>query len=208
LPSCDRAGEVKITHQQLDKETHMSHHRAWFQRGLITASAAVLAACAGGPEPMSHAAMSARDTATASLAPTQGNTARGSVTFHADGDGVFVHARVSGLKPNAEHGFHVHEKGDCNSPDGNSAGGHFNPAAAPHGPQDGPHHAGDMPSLKADANGMADAKFKVVGLAVGSGAADVVGRAVIVHANPDDYRTQPTGNAGARLACGVVVRQR
>lgn len=65
-----------------------------------------------------------------------------------------------------------------------------------------------MPSLKADANGMADARFKVVGLAVGSGAADVVGRAVIVHANPDDYRTQPTGNAGARLACGVVARQR
>ena len=186
----------------------MFYHRAWLDGGLIAASVAMLAGCAGDSTEPRAVAMSVRDAAMATLAPTQGNAVRGTVTFQPDGDAISVHARVSGLRPNAEHGFHVHEKGDCGSPDGNSAGGHFNPASAPHGPQEGPHHAGDMPSLKSDANGNAEARFKVTGLTVGSGAADVVGRAVIVHANPDDYRTQPTGNAGARLACGVVVRQR
>lgn len=145
--------------------------------------------------------------AMASLGPTQGNAVRGLVVFHQMADGqVMVHARVSGLKPNGEHGFHVHEKGDCASTDGSSAGGHFNPDGQPHGPQGAAHHAGDMPSLKADANGMADQKFTLsAGPTVAAGAASVVGRSVIVHANPDDYATQPTGNAGGRLACGVIA---
>lgn len=180
--------------------------RAGLQSALVAAAASVLAGCAGGPGHHHHAAMHARESAAAALSPTQGNAVKGTVMFHADGDGVLVHARIAGLKPNGEHGFHVHEKGDCSSPDGNSAGGHFNPAGTPHGPPDGQRHAGDLPSLKADSNGVADMKFKVAGLTVGSGPADVLGRAVIVHANPDDYRTQPTGNSGARLACGVVAR--
>jgi Cu-Zn family superoxide dismutase len=145
--------------------------------------------------------------ATATLQPTAGNTAAGTVTFMMQGGQVAVQARVTGLKPNAEHGFHVHEKGDCSSPDGNSAGGHFNPDGKPHGPQDAPHHAGDMPSLKADGSGTAEARFMLSGVSVGSGAGDVVGKGLIVHAQPDDYKTQPTGNAGARLACGVVKGQ-
>ncbi|WP_374674074.1 superoxide dismutase family protein [Ideonella sp.] len=151
--------------------------------------------------------MGAGRMAMASLGPTQGNTVRGLVVFHQMADGqVMVHARVSGLKPNGEHGFHIHEKGDCASTDGTSAGGHFNPDGKPHGPQTAAHHAGDMPSLKADANGMADQKFTLSGgPSVAAGAASVVGRSVIVHANPDDYATQPTGNAGGRLACGVIA---
>jgi Cu-Zn family superoxide dismutase len=145
--------------------------------------------------------------ATATLKPTAGNTAAGTVTFTMQGGQVAVQARVTGLKPNAEHGFHLHEKGDCSGPDGNSAGGHFNPDGKPHGPQDAPHHAGDMPALKADGSGVAEARFTLTGLSVGSGAADVVGKGLIVHAQPDDYKTQPTGNAGARLACGVVTAQ-
>jgi Cu-Zn family superoxide dismutase len=147
-----------------------------------------------------------KPTAVANLEPTTGNSARGTVTFTQDGDEVRVRASVSGLKPGAEHGFHVHEKGDCSSGDGMSAGGHFNPAGKPHGPQRGEHHAGDMPSLVADAYGNASASFELKGVSIGSGAADLVGRGLIVHRDPDDYTTQPTGNAGPRIACAVIQK--
>jgi Cu-Zn family superoxide dismutase len=144
------------------------------------------------------------ESAVADLAPTTGNTVRGTVTFTQDGSSVRVSANVSGLKPGAEHGFHVHEKGDCSSGDGMSAGGHFNPAGKAHGPQSADHHVGDMPNLKADASGNASATFTLPGVSVGSGASDVVGKGLIVHRDPDDYKTQPTGNAGPRLACAVI----
>ena len=143
--------------------------------------------------------------AVASLTPTQGNQVRGLVMFHERDGHLMVHARISGLKPNAEHGFHVHETGSCASTDGTSAGGHFNPDGKPHGPQAAAHHAGDLPALKADANGMADARFALTGPTVADSPASVVGRSVVVHAQPDDYSTQPTGNSGARLACGVIA---
>ncbi|MBE0550599.1 MAG: superoxide dismutase family protein [Rubrivivax sp.] len=143
--------------------------------------------------------------AVASLTPTQGNNVRGLVMFHEMDGHLMVHARISGLKPNGEHGFHVHETGSCASADGTSAGGHFNPDGKPHGPQTAAHHAGDLPALKADANGMADQKFMLMGPTLVAGPASVVGRAVVVHALPDDYTTQPTGNSGARIACGVIA---
>lgn len=143
--------------------------------------------------------------AVATLTPTQGSNAQGLVMFHQMGGQLMVHARISGLKPNAELGFHVHEVGSCASADGASAGGHFNPDGKPHGPQNAAHHAGDMPSLKTDAQGVADMKFMLAGPTVSAGPASVVGRAVIVHAQPDDFVTQPTGNAGARLGCGVIA---
>ena len=172
-------------------------------RKLVIASfaAALAAGCATMRDMMPA---SSQPTASASLAPTTGNTARGTVTFTPDGDEVRVRANVSGLKPNAEHGFHVHEKGDCSSGDGMSAGGHYNPAGKPHGPQSSEHHAGDMPSLRADANGNASASFELKGVSVGGGSADLVGKGLIVHRDPDDYRTQPTGNAGPRIACAVI----
>ena len=143
--------------------------------------------------------------AVASLEPTTGNAVRGSVTFTQDGDEVRVHATVSGLPPNSEHGFHIHDKGDCSSGDGMSAGGHFNPGGKPHGPPSGEHHAGDMPSLVADAYGTANASFELKGVKVGGGGPnDVVGHGLIVHKDPDDFKTQPTGNSGARLACAVI----
>ena len=163
-------------------------------------AAASLAGCAG----MMH---SGGPMAMAKLDPTRGNAVSGVVMFHQQGEQMLVHARVEGLKPGQEHGFHIHEKGDCSSADGMSTGGHFNPGAKPHGPQDGEHHAGDLPALKADAQGRVDAKFRVSGVTIGGGAADIVGRGLIVHALPDDYRTQPTGNSGARMACAVIVRQ-
>jgi len=142
--------------------------------------------------------------ATAGLEPTKGNTTRGTVKFTQSGDKVRVTGEISGLKPGAEHGFHVHEKGDCSSGDGMSAGGHFNPAGKTHGAQGAEHHAGDLPNLRADASGNARADFEIGGIAVGSGSADIVGKGLIVHRDPDDYKSQPAGNAGPRLACAVI----
>lgn len=143
--------------------------------------------------------------ALATLTPTANSNVRGIVMFHEMDGHLMVHAKLSGLTPGAEHGFHVHENGSCASPDGMSAGGHFNPDGKPHGPQAAAHHAGDMPALKADAQGMVDQKFMLMGPTVAPGAASLVGRAVIVHAQPDDYTTQPTGNAGGRIGCGVIA---
>lgn len=145
--------------------------------------------------------------AAAKLQPTQGNNVTGDVTFTQRGSRVVVAGEVRGLPPNRELGFHVHDKGDCSAPDAMSAGGHFNPQNVPHGnPATPPHHAGDMPNLKADANGVAMVAWEDDVLTVTDGSASVVGRAVIVHRDPDDYKTQPTGNSGPRLACGVIVK--
>ena len=122
-------------------------------------------------------------------------------------DKVEVAASISGLQPNQEHGFHIHEKGDCSSGDGMSAGGHFNPLGKPHAhPSTSDRHAGDMQALKADDYGNASysATFDVI--TVTEGPTGIIGRGVIVHAQADDYKTQPTGNAGARLACGVIQK--
>jgi len=159
---------------------------------------ALLAGCA--------AMAPAGPSAVADLAATTGNTAKGTVTFTQKGDKVVVVARVSGLAPGS-HGFHIHEKGDCSAGDGMSAGGHFNPLGKPHAhPTTSDRHAGDMPMLVADAAGNAELTAELDVITVGSGAADVVGRGVIVHKDPDDFKTQPTGNSGARVACGVIRR--
>ncbi len=163
----------------------------------ILALASGLAGCASGP---------AAD-AVARLEPTRGNAAAGEVRFRRLGDAVIVDGRISGLKPGQEHGFHIHEKGDCSSGDGMSAGGHFNPTAKPHGPLSGAHHVGDLPALKAGTDGVASFSVRVDGMSIGGGGVtDIVGRALIVHAQPDDYSTQPTGNSGARIACAVIQR--
>ena len=145
--------------------------------------------------------------AVAQLEPTRGNAAAGSISFETQGSVVRVSGRVTGLKPGQEHGFHIHEKGDCSSGDGMSAGGHFNPLGKPHGAPGAERHAGDLPSLKADASGVATIDLRIDGITIGSGATDIVGRGLIVHVQPDDYKTQPTGNAGARLACAVIQRR-
>ena len=148
----------------------------------------------------------AAQTATATIAATAGNTAKGTVTFTQKGDKVTVTAQLSGLAPGG-HGFHVHEKGDCSAPDAASAGGHFNPTGKPHGaPDAAEHHAGDMPMLQADASGNAKLTADIAGLTIGSGAGDIIGRSVVVHKDVDDYKTQPAGNSGARVGCGVIQK--
>ena len=166
----------------------------------VFVSAAVVASLAG------CAGYSSGPSATAKLEPTRGNTAAGTLTFVQWGEVVKVSGSISGLKPGAEHGFHVHEKGDCSSGDGLSAGGHFNPGGKPHGHHGmGEHHTGDLPSVKADASGVAAIHFESRTIRVGGSANDIVGKGLIVHRDPDDFKPQPTGNAGPRLACAVIT---
>lgn len=143
--------------------------------------------------------------AVASLEPTKGNNTSGTVTFTQIRDKVRVEARISGLKPNADHGFHIHEKGDCSSGDGMSTGGHFNPLGKAHGQHESmDRHAGDLPALRADAAGNASLNATLDVISVAAGSTSVIGRGLIVHRDPDDFKTQPTGNAGPRIACAVI----
>lgn len=151
------------------------------------------------------ACASLRPSATATLAPISGSTASGTVTFiERPGGAVEVAVRLTGVPPGI-HGFHVHDKGDCGD-NGNAAGGHFNPTGAQHGaPSSASHHAGDFGNVEADASGSVRESRTLHGITIASGSTSVVGHAVILHANPDDLTTQPTGNAGGRIACGVVT---
>jgi Cu-Zn family superoxide dismutase len=150
------------------------------------------------------ASMGSGPSATATLAPTSGSTAAGTVQLTQLADGaVQVKADLTGV-PAGVHGFHIHEKGDCGD-NGNAAGGHFNPTGTPHGaPNATAHHAGDFGNVTANAAGEVHTTFTTRSITVGAGTSSAVGRAMILHANPDDLTTQPTGNAGARIACGVV----
>ncbi|MGD7095630.1 superoxide dismutase family protein [Ralstonia pseudosolanacearum] len=155
----------------------------------------------------STGAPAAGTSALATLAPKSGSNVQGTIKLLQQGDNrVAMAVDIAGLPPNGMFGFHVHEKGDCSSPDGMSAGGHFNPTGQPHGdPRSGPHHAGDIPMLQSDASGKAVGSIVLTGVTLTPGATSLVGRAVIVHAGMDDYKTQPTGNSGGRVACGVIV---
>lgn len=127
----------------------------------------------------------------------------GKVVFTKVADGVEIAAELTGLAP-GEHGFHVHEFGDCSMMDGTCAGGHFNPTGAPHGgPDSEKRHAGDFGNIKADASGKATYK-RVDKLITLNGDHSIIGRSIIVHAKADDLKTQPSGDAGARIGCGVI----
>jgi Cu-Zn family superoxide dismutase len=176
-----------------------------------TCAALGLSACGSTPPKatapaMGHAAAAQHD-AVANLASASGSLVSGRLQVMSMGpNAVHIAGDVGGLEPGSSHGFHIHEKGDCSAADASSAGGHFNPAGTAHGRMDdGPHHAGDIDNIVADAQGVAHVNIHVPGLTLGSGAAnDVAGRAIVVHADADDYASQPAGNAGKRVACGVI----
>lgn len=142
--------------------------------------------------------------AVAKIQPLQNAQVTGTVTFQTKDDGVYIVADVDGLSP-GKHGFHIHEKGDCSAPDGSSAGDHFNPNGSKHGaPWDKERHAGDLGNLVADDKGHAHYEWhdKLITL---KGPDSIIGRSVIIHEKEDDLITQPTGNAGRRLGCGVIA---
>ena len=165
----------------------------------------VLAAACGAVFATGCAMMEEKEaTATAVLEPRSGSNVRGTVTFTQAGDVVRVSGVVTGHTKGPK-GFHIHEKGDCSSADGMSAGGHFNPHKMKHGgPYEPERHAGDLGNLNIGADGTAKFNFVVGDLSVSTRADGIIGRAVIVHAAPDDLKTDPTGNAGGRVACGVI----
>jgi superoxide dismutase, Cu-Zn family len=141
--------------------------------------------------------------AVAEIQPASGSNVRGTVTFErVAGDQVRVAAHVTGLTP-GRHGFHIHQYGDCSAPDAMSAGDHFNPTDMPHGDPSPQHHMGDLGNIEADQNGEAHLELTLSHLIM-EGPDGIVGKAVLVHADPDDLSSQPAGNAGARIGCGVI----
>jgi superoxide dismutase, Cu-Zn family len=168
---------------------------------LVAAATVLLAACQTTPE--------SKDAprATAQLNPTKGNKTFGEATFEQVGNKVRTVIFVQGLKPGQEHGLHIHEGADC-SGDAMGAKGHFNPHGKPHGrPDSAERHAGDLPPLRANKAGRANVQADIDIITVTPGPASIIGRALVVHADPDDFKTQPTGNSGARIACGVIQPQ-
>ena len=163
----------------------------------ISASVLMLAACAtpstSGPS------------VTTTLRPASGTQVQGRLTFtQLATDRVRVTGDISGHQPGVK-GFHIHEKGDCSAPDATSAGGHFNPGKMQHGATPKTGHAGDMGNLTFDASGRARVDMVLEGLSVSRDAPNgIIGRAVVVHMQTDDLKTDPTGNAGGRAACGVI----
>jgi Cu-Zn family superoxide dismutase len=141
--------------------------------------------------------------AVAVMIPTKGSDVSGTVTFSMAQGGVRVQAHIRGLKP-GKHGFHIHEFGDASSPDGMAAGGHFNPLRMDHaGPHDRMRHVGDLGNIEANDKGEADYDLVDPQLSF-FGPTSILGRGLIIHEKADDLKTQPTGNAGGRLACGVI----
>lgn len=173
-------------------------------------AAALLAACGTAPEraapPAPVAVVSTAKMAEANLAPASASLVSGRLALVPEAGGVHITGVIGGLQPLQQPAFHVHEKGDCSAVDASSAGNHFNPTQQAHGRATaGAHHAGDMDNLQADAQGVVNVDVHLRGVTLGGGAAnDIAGRALVVHAGADDYRSQPAGNAGARVACAVI----
>lgn len=154
-------------------------------------------------EPETAFGQSKPQKAKAILKPTKNSQVHGVVLFSALADGVKIVADVDGLTP-GNHGFHIHEKGDCSAADGSSAGGHFNPDNKKHGaPDSAIRHVGDLGNLEADETGHAHYERIDTVIAL-DGPHSIIGRSIIVHTDPDDFTTQPTGNSGPRVACGLI----
>src|SRR5215471_1729719 len=174
--------------------------KSWRTAALISSSAAALAF-------FGYVTASAADgpTAKAMIESKSGSTVTGTATFTelATG-GVKVHVHIEHAPPGT-HGLHIHEKGDCSDAEAKNAGGHFNPGNMPHaGPQEMKRHAGDLGNIEIKPDGTGDLDITSDMITVKEGTNSVVGRAVVFHEKADDLTTQPTGNAGGRLGCGVI----
>lgn len=142
--------------------------------------------------------------AVAVMQPLGGTKIEGTVIMKSTKTGVQIVADLKGLAPKSVHGIHIHEFGDCRKPDGTSAGDHFNPLKKEHGEPNQGHHAGDLGNIVALEDGTVHYEVLIKGLSVSEGTNSVLGHALIVHADSDDFKTQPTGKSGARIACGVI----
>ncbi len=164
-------------------------------RATVLAAALTLVACGSGKE------------ATATLESRSNSSTTGTASFTEDGDQVTLKLEVSGATP-GKHGAHIHQTGDCSAPDASSAGGHWNPDSKTHGPADAEHHLGDLGNIEVGQDGKGTLTLSKKAWTIGDGTAtDVVGKAVIIHAGEDDLVTDPAGNSGGRVACGVITQK-
>lgn len=150
-----------------------------------------------------------KNTAHADIQSASGSTISGEAVFEETSNGVKMTLTVQGLAPGGTHAVHLHESGDCSAPDATSAGPHWNPTDEAHGNREagGEFHAGDIGNLEIGDDGTGTLEFTADDWSIGTTeASDVIGKAVIIHADPDDFVSQPSGNAGARIGCGVVVK--
>jgi superoxide dismutase, Cu-Zn family len=180
---------------------------------MVLAGGLLLGACskkeapppAAPPEPAAET-VSASTPAQASLAGVSGRAVTGTLQLTSVPEGVSISGQVTGLAPSSPHGFHVHETGDCSAPDAKSAGDHFNPAKQNHGgPEATERHLGDLPNLQSDATGNVSISTTIAGATLRDGGPnDLMGKALVVHAKRDDYVSQPAGDSGDRIACGVI----
>jgi superoxide dismutase, Cu-Zn family len=163
---------------------------------LLLASVATVAAQTGAPQ---------AGGAIVVILPASNSAVHGIARFTTAGSGVKIVADLEGLTPNAQHGFHIHEFGDCSVPDATSAGSHWDPETTKHHgkPEEKDRHSGDMGNIQADANGKGHLELTLEGISIAGPKNSILGHAVIVHAKPDDFG-QPVGNAGARIGCGVI----
>ena len=168
--------------------------------GLVAvAGISLVAACASTAKPPAGAQ------AKATIEPRSGSNVRGWATFtDRSTGGVAVVVHVENATPGV-HGIHIHEKGDCSAPDASSAGGHFNPGGMPHaGPTETHRHAGDLGNMTVEANGTGHLELVSDLLTVKPGPNSVVGKSIVLHEKADDLTSQPSGNSGARIGCGVI----
>lgn len=201
-PEVDRPGDdgQPVADEALDVPTPADADPETAEQGTVTGTTAMMtegAMEAGAPVIVAQA----------ELEPTEGNEARGTLRFATAAGAVVIDGRITGLAP-GPHGLHIHEKGDCSAPDASSAGGHFAPDDDPHGAPDDPageHHVGDLGNITASQEGFAVVDVVDAEMTLDDGPKGVIGRAIIVHAGKDDLETQPTGGAGARVACGVIT---
>ncbi len=171
--------------------------RFLFVAGVIAAGVVLCA--------QSDARQSTFTEAIAVIQPASGSNCHGTVRFTQVGNAVKVIADIEGLTPGAKHGFHIHEYGDCSAADATSAGSHYDADLTKHHghPEDKEKHSGDMGNLDADSSGKAHYEGSIEGISIEGPHAPILGRAVIIHARPDDF-SQPVGNAGGRIGCGVI----
>lgn len=168
---------------------------------VVAVTSPLLAPPAGAEQgPAAAADVEVPTDAVAVLIPTAGNDVRGVVYMQRQGEAIRIRGKVINLSP-GKHGFHIHQYGDLTSPDGTSAGGHYDPHGHPHGgPDDQQHHAGDLGNIEANEGGVATVDLTVQDLALHF----VIGRALVVHQGEDDFKSQPSGDAGPRVALGVI----
>lgn len=168
---------------------------------LSAIAVAIIVACKSGTETKANAV-------TINLESKSKSNVTGTATFFEKDGKVVLEAKISGLQPGT-HAIHIHEKADCSAADATSAGGHWNPTFKKHGKWgEAEHHKGDIGNFTTNQYGEATVSFSTDEWCIGCGDTnkDIVGKGLIVHADPDDFTTQPTGNAGARVACAGIIK--